>query len=375
MLKRPITRCAFLFFSVCLTTMASRGVPTSPLVAGAQRPAAAQCLPASARSSDFVQPSTSDLVLSPSNASAGAPLAAGQALGLLSPLPGLTPTPVSPGVNGLMSPLPAASVASLLLPTATPLLGSIGVTAHWGALNPGAAASFAAVRAEVRAGTGIDALAVEADVLRRPDFHTTKPGVIDLSWHKAGRAVDLNIGGPYTVVSEANGYWRVLLGNVDVTAIFLSHGWDRIHGHDGVAEWWHFEYHPSRLGWAVAMRQVWPLAVLQQAYPNIPWASCPTGPLAPTSAALAVAAVVPTATGTTAPTATGTSAQTSVPATPTATATQAGVTPSLTASLQPATPTSTSTSAAPSPTSVPPTATQPPVAAAADAPTPTPVPA
>ncbi|HZB95390.1 MAG TPA: hypothetical protein VE268_05480, partial [Herpetosiphonaceae bacterium] len=247
MLKRPITRCALLFFSVCLTTMASRGVPTGPLVAGAQRPAAAQVLPASARSSDFVQPSNSDLVFSPSNASAGAPLAAGQALGLLSPLPGLTPTPVVPGVNGLVSPLPVASVASLLLPTATPLLGSagligltptttppppilspeqvsalaqemkaaepftpppvnetpdlqplpqvfasgasstgctylglqpIGVTAPWGALNPEAAASFAAVRAEVRARTGIDALAVEADVLRRPDFHTDKPGVI-----------------------------------------------------------------------------------------------------------------------------------------------------------------------------------------------------
>src|SRR5581483_7046228 len=51
-----------------------------------------------------------------------------------------------------------------------------------------AAASFAAVRDEIAERTGVDALAILADVLRAPSFTTSKAGVLQTSWHKAGRA-------------------------------------------------------------------------------------------------------------------------------------------------------------------------------------------
>lgn len=79
-----------------------------------------------------------------------------------------------------------------------------------------AAASFAEVRADIQQRTGIDALAVLADALRQPSFTTNKPGVLQTSWHKAGRAVDLNQGGPFVRVAEGRTF-RLYVHNVDIT--------------------------------------------------------------------------------------------------------------------------------------------------------------
>lgn len=140
-------------------------------------------------------------------------------------------------------------------------------------LNQVANISFAKVRAEVVARTGSDPFTVLSDVLRDPAFRTNKPGVLDASWHKTGRAVDINTGGPFTVVKEGGGYHRIFFQGIDLTAIFLREGWARIPAQGTVLEWWHFEYHPDGISWTSAMLQVWPLDVLQNAYPNINWAS------------------------------------------------------------------------------------------------------
>jgi murein DD-endopeptidase MepM/ murein hydrolase activator NlpD len=133
-----------------------------------------------------------------------------------------------------------------------------------------AAASFAAVRQEISERTGVDALAILADVLRQPSFSTNKPGVLSTSWHKAGRAVDLNTGGPFVRVPEGTEF-RLYVNNVDITAIFEAHGWQRIPVQGDVLEWWHYEYHPDGIAWTSAMLQVWDLPTLQAAFPEIAW--------------------------------------------------------------------------------------------------------
>ncbi len=135
-----------------------------------------------------------------------------------------------------------------------------------------AAASFAAVRQEIVERTGLDALAVLGDVLRAPSFSTDKPGVLSTSWHKAGRAVDLNQGGPFVRVAEGSRF-RLYVGNVDITAIFEAHGWNRIPVQGETLEWWHYEWHPDGIAWTSAMLQVWELPTLQAAFPTIDWAA------------------------------------------------------------------------------------------------------
>jgi len=217
-------------------------------------------------------------------------------------------------------------------------LQTIPVKAPRPALHPEAAISFQEVRAEVLARTGIDALASLADVLRAPTYETTKAGVDSLSWHKAGRAIDLDTGGPFRRVPEqvVKGssryqFYRVFVNDVDLTAIFLAHGWDRIPRQGAVEEWWHFEYHPDSVDWAVAMRQVWPVAELTQTWPDVPWKGCPRGVRprllrTPTSTATAIATATRTASATLTalPTSTSTAVPTPVPTDPpepTATAT------------------------------------------------------
>ncbi|MFV9507577.1 MAG: hypothetical protein AB4911_23755 [Oscillochloridaceae bacterium umkhey_bin13] len=138
------------------------------------------------------------------------------------------------------------------------------------------------MRQEVIARTGQDVLAVLADVLRAPGFTTNKPGVAHRSWHKTGRAVDLNLGGPFTLQREGS-MFRVFVGSVDITAIFEAHGWNRIPAHGSVLEWWHYEYRPDGIGWQSAMAQVWPTDVLSAAFPEINWASvgCTSSTLPP----------------------------------------------------------------------------------------------
>ncbi len=168
--------------------------------------------------------------------------------------------------------------ASTLAHPATPdcapqaLVHLPGVVAPNPRLNARAAASFAQVREAIRARTGQDVLAVLGDVLRAPSLRSDRPGVANRSWHKAGRAIDLNQGGPFSRLSDG-AYFRVFVGAVDITAIFESHGWNRIPPQGRVSEWWHYEYHPDGISWRSAMVQVWPLEVLRQAFPEINWAA------------------------------------------------------------------------------------------------------
>jgi len=57
-------------------------------------------------------------------------------------------------------------------------------------MHPKAAAAFDRLRAAVRQGSGTDFLARCGDVHRPANFHSTKDGVADRSWHKTGRAFD-----------------------------------------------------------------------------------------------------------------------------------------------------------------------------------------
>lgn len=189
------------------------------------------------------------------------------------------------GVGTARTPTPLPPIITPL-PTITPGDGQDGepdcaplvlvrlpnVTAPNPKLVEPAAVSFAMVRAEILERTGIDALAVLADVLRQPSFTTNKPGVLNASWHKAGRAVDLNQGGPFVRVAEGRRF-RLYVNNVDVTAIFEMHGWRRIPVQGDTLEWWHYEWHPDEIAWTSAMLQVWDLPTLRAAFPTIDWGS------------------------------------------------------------------------------------------------------
>ena len=157
-----------------------------------------------------------------------------------------------------------------------------GVRAPDPRLNALAAASFAQVRQEIIARTGQDVLATLADVLRAPGFRSDRPGVADRSWHKAGRAIDLNLGGPFTLQRDGS-MFRIFVGSVDITAIFEAYGWQRIPAQGSVLEWWHYEYHPDGISWQSAMAQIWPTDVLAAAFPEIDWVAvgCTTGSLPP----------------------------------------------------------------------------------------------
>jgi len=153
-----------------------------------------------------------------------------------------------------------------------PLMRLPNVTAPNPRLIGPAAASFAEVRSEILERTGMDALAVLADVLRAPSYTTSKAGVLATSWHKAGRAIDLNQGGPFVRIAEGARF-RLYVHNVDITAIFEAHGWQRIPVQGDTLEWWHYEWHPDGIAWTSAMLQVWDLPTLQAAFPAIAWAT------------------------------------------------------------------------------------------------------
>lgn len=135
-----------------------------------------------------------------------------------------------------------------------------------------AAAAFQEVRAEIVAQTGQDPLAQLADALRPPEFRSDKPGVARMSWHMAGRAIDLDTGYPWRRVPDGR-FWRLFLGATDVTAIFERHGFRRIPDRDDSTEWWHYEYRADGIVWASAMLQVYPLSRLAAAFPEVAWAS------------------------------------------------------------------------------------------------------
>jgi hypothetical protein len=195
--------------------------------------------------------------------------------------PSVAPVVLTPTVTAISPALVArakAGVSAPLVPQADCAyvgLQRLSAAAPNAQLHPAAAASFEQLRQRIRAATGDDALAVLGDVLRSPGYATDKPGVAFRSWHKAGRAIDLNIGGPWRVVPEGSRF-RLFhrASGVDITAIFEAAGWQRIPAQGGTAEWWHYEYHAG-VAWEGAMRQVWPLPVLQRELPGIPWGSVP----------------------------------------------------------------------------------------------------
>lgn len=134
-----------------------------------------------------------------------------------------------------------------------------------------AAVSFQRVRNEIIRQTGQDPLQRLADGLRSPEFRSSKPGVALYSWHMTGRAIDVDLSYPWTRVRDGQ-KWRLYIGATDITAIFERHGWRRIPDRNDSPEWWHYEF-TEGLSWRTAMRQVWTLSRLQQAFPEIPWES------------------------------------------------------------------------------------------------------
>ena len=124
-------------------------------------------------------------------------------------------------------------------------------------LAPHAAPAFTAARVEIQQATGTDALASLGDALRTPQYATNKPGVAFRSWHKAGRAIDLDQRLPWVVVPDGTLY-RVWLHGVDVTAILERHGWSRIPAQLASPEWWHYEYLHGATSWDAAMQAAWP---------------------------------------------------------------------------------------------------------------------
>lgn len=144
-----------------------------------------------------------------------------------------------------------------------PLVALPGVHTAMPQLAAPAAKAFAAVRDELQRATGRDLFARLGDALRVPEFTTDKAGTIFQSWHKAGRAIDLDQGAPFRRLAEPGGLTRLFVGDVDVTAALAARGWNRIPG-----EWWHYERRDG-LTWADAMAQVWPAARLRAAFPGV----------------------------------------------------------------------------------------------------------
>ncbi len=204
---------------------------------------------------------------------------------LIAPPPTVTPTASACDAVDCPSPTPVARQArhrarfESFQPVAPcpreALVALPGVTNAHGTsagmlLSASAAEQFAAARADVRHQTGRDLLARLADALRAPEFHTTRPGVAFRSWHKAGRAIDLDIGAGWRRVADGR-RWRLFIGAVDVTAILERHGWRRIDDRADSPEWWHYEYRTDQLSWADAMRRIWPLPRLRAAFPDMHW--------------------------------------------------------------------------------------------------------
>ena len=226
---------------------------------------------------------------------------------LVAPPPTVTPAMPACDATGCVTPTPASRhvehrpVASPLSDAPCPreaLIALPGVANAHGTtagmlLSASAAGQFAAARAEIRRQTGRDLLARLADALRAPEFHTTRPGVAFRSWHKAGRAIDLDIGAGWRRVAEGR-RWRLFVGVVDITAILEQHGWHRIDDRADSPEWWHYEYRTDQLSWAAAMRRVWPLARLRAAFPDIAWPEPDCAPAESPASAAACAVGTPT---------------------------------------------------------------------------------
>ncbi len=223
----------------------------------------------------------------------------------VAPKPNLPTARPKPGLPAKPTPTPAPAPPAVVRPRwpvadgPGNLTALLDVSAPHPYLAPGAVGSFNRVRSQVLAASGVDYLGRIDEAFRGIGYRTTKPGVADRSWHKAGRAVDvmqlLSVGGRQGVVFIRDparaGLWRVLLRcarqdgalgrwyaaattqgrgpaayYVDVTAIFEREGWQRIPGNRGVTEAWHYEYHGG-LTWRGAMLQLYSRRTVDTYYP------------------------------------------------------------------------------------------------------------
>ena len=244
-------------------------------------------------------------------------------------IPAPTPTPLSfDSAQDLLSPEPGSLLSLREMPVSAP--GYVLLPY----LNERVADSYAAWRAEVAEKTGFDFLGVVSDMFRRYGLpRRTNYGY--LSWHRAGRAVDLrfdlmddNGENRLLRVREDIGeqiYWRLFIkcaaqdGSqgepmtagewrfwwnvdrslepaiyeqggepllppagyfVDLTAIAHKHGWERIAAYDEEDYSWKFDtlgteyWHYQRtdgLIWYAAMQEIYSEETLQEGYT---WEQC-----------------------------------------------------------------------------------------------------
>lgn len=210
------------------------------------------------------------------------------------------PTPAAP------TPAPPAPAESLWQVKVVPgtLVQLPEVTAPKPYLYADVVRPFLRARTRVYQASGVDYLAHLDEAFRGVDFETTKQGVASMSWHKAGRAVDLAqsrrvngfAGVAFIRDTGAKNLYRVLircarqdgsLGKwygpkalagaagtrqpafyVDVTAIMLNEGFKRIPPQGAVLEAWHYELRGD-LKWSTAMNQLYPVRMLRRLYPQV----------------------------------------------------------------------------------------------------------
>ncbi len=175
-------------------------------------------------------------------------------------------------------------------------------------LNDAVLQSFRDFAKDVKTLTGVAIDSSFGDVLRHLGKPVTKKHADHFSWHKTGRAVDLDQGLSWRIRKEPSGsdmYFRLYLRHknyktaaaaaprvvkfakgttfysfkgtgrranskwayVDVTEIARSHGWHRIRAHSSwktvwdAQEWWHYEKRGG-LSYYAALRQVYTEATI-----------------------------------------------------------------------------------------------------------------
>jgi hypothetical protein len=157
-------------------------------------------------------------------------------------------------------------------------------------MHPDVAPQFNELRRAVRMQSGVDFLARCGDVLRDPDFHSSKDGVAERSWHKTGRAFDYDQSSPHFLFEKdiigGRVYFRTFIicalqngtqgtkrqvrdfrGQmhnkyvVDFTALAEKQGFHRIPAwrgwetHYNRREFWHYQKDDG-LTWEAAMQQI-----------------------------------------------------------------------------------------------------------------------
>lgn len=212
------------------------------------------------------------------------------------------PAAPAPAAAANAAPVKAAGQTTSLWSTKV-APGQLNVLPNVVAPNPRLVADivgpFLRARTRVLRASGVDYLRVLGDAYRNVGFETSKPGVASMSWHKAGRAIDVaqsfNVRGVQGVVfvrdAAAPRYYRVLIrcaaqdGSLgtyygpkqlgarkgyytDVTTILLEEGFQRIAPTGGVSEAWHYEYRGG-LKWSQAMQQLYPVGTLRRLFPSV----------------------------------------------------------------------------------------------------------